>query len=111
MDIEIPEFNTLLIQEMINNKILWPSFLSLSYSHKKNELIKTKYALRKAFSVYEKALKKGVKNYLKGPAIKPVFRRKLHHELVLLLEKLNVIHFSIILGITTTPKSVPIKYA
>jgi len=68
-------FTTLLMQEMIKNKILWPSFISISHSHKELELQKTKKALRNAFKVYKKALIHGPKKYLKGPAIKPVFRK------------------------------------
>ena len=69
------EFTTLLMQEMIKNNILWPSFISISFSHKKKEIAKTRNALKKAFLVYKKALKEGVKKYLIGPPIKPVFRK------------------------------------
>ena len=69
------EFTTLLMQEMIKNNILWPSFISISFSHKKKEIAKTRNALKKAFLVYKKALYEGVKKYLIGPPIKPVFRK------------------------------------
>ena len=68
------EFKTLFMQEMIRNKILFPC-ISMSFSHKEVELEKTINAIYKSLEVYKKALKDGVKNYLLGPAIKPVFRK------------------------------------
>ena len=66
------EFTTLLMQEMIKNNILW---LSLYQSHFSKKKCKTRIALKKAFLVYKKALYEGVKKYLIGPSIKPVFRK------------------------------------
>ena len=69
------EFKTLLMQEMIKKKILWPSFISICYHHSNLNLEQTKHALKSAFKIYKIALKKGVKKYLVGPSIKPVFRK------------------------------------
>lgn len=69
------EFKTLLMQEMVKHNILWPSFISICYRHNNSNLRFTKKALLKAFRVYQLALRNGVKKYLKGNAIKPVFRK------------------------------------
>lgn len=68
------EFRTLFIQEMLKHKILMP-WISISYSHNKQTLKKTLVALEKVLKIYKKALDKGVKKYLKGHVIKPVFRK------------------------------------
>ena len=51
------------------------NYISLTYSHGKNELKITLNALEKTLDVYKKALKYGVGRFLKGQSIKPVFRR------------------------------------
>lgn len=66
---------TLFSQEMIKNGVLMP-WIALSYRHGADELAITERALDAAFSVYSKALRFGVENYLVGPAIKPVFRKR-----------------------------------
>ena len=66
---------TLLMQEMVKRKILFPSFLSISYRHSKLEYKKTVSALKKSIYTYKKALTRGVDKYLVGNAIKPVFRK------------------------------------
>lgn len=68
------EFRTLFQQEMINQGVLMP-WIALSTSHSNRELAKTESALDKALSTYKRALAEGVQNLLKGPTIKPVFRR------------------------------------
>jgi glutamate-1-semialdehyde 2,1-aminomutase len=68
-------FKTLFMQEMIKNKILWPSFVSVCYRHNQSDLQKVKSALKKVLPIYKAALKKGIKKYLKGNSIQPVFRR------------------------------------
>lgn len=68
------EFKTLFIQEMCKNGVLM-SFISISASHGLKELKLTLNALKKTLVVYKKALKFGIKKYLKGETIKPVFRR------------------------------------
>ncbi|MDC0519370.1 glutamate-1-semialdehyde 2,1-aminomutase [Candidatus Pelagibacter ubique] len=68
------EFRTLFMQEMLKEKILMP-WISISYRHNKFTLKKTLLALEKTLTIYKKALNQGVKKYLKGHTIKPVFRR------------------------------------
>jgi len=67
-------FRTLFSQEMINNGVLMP-YLALSASHKEGELQHTLYAVEKSLEVYTLALNNGLKNLLKSPIIKPVFRK------------------------------------
>ena len=50
-------------------------WISISYQHNEKTLKITLLALEKALIVYKKALKYGVKKFLKGHTIKPVFRR------------------------------------
>ena len=69
------DFRTLLMQEMIKCGILFPNYISISHSHGKKELEITKKAIKKSFIIYKKALKWGVKKYLEGDSIKPVFRK------------------------------------
>jgi glutamate-1-semialdehyde 2,1-aminomutase len=68
------EFRTLFSQEMIANGVLMP-WIALSYEHGDLELEITLEATRKALSVYRDALQGGVDRFLKGKAIKPVFRK------------------------------------
>ena len=68
------EYKTLFMQEMVKNKVLMP-YITISYRHGTKELKKTLIALDKTLDVYAKAIKWGCKKYLKGPAIKPVFRK------------------------------------
>jgi len=68
------EFRTLFIQEMLKYNILMP-WVSISYRHNEKTLKKTLMALEKTLYVYKKALKLGVRKYLKGHVIKPVFRK------------------------------------
>ena len=68
------ELRTLFSQEMIRNGVLMP-WIALSYRHGDEEIAITEKAIDQAFSVYRLALDEGVKDYLIGPAIKPVFRK------------------------------------
>ena len=68
------EFRTLFLQEMIKEKVLIP-WVSISYRHNQKTLKKTLLALEKTMIVYKKALKNGIKKYLKGHTVKPVFRK------------------------------------
>jgi glutamate-1-semialdehyde 2,1-aminomutase len=68
-------FRTLLMQEMLKNKILFPSYISICFRHNEDSLRKTEIALIKSFHIYKKALKIGLENYLRGDSIKPVFRK------------------------------------
>ena len=68
------EFRTLFLQEMIKNGVFMP-WIAISFRHSKNELKKTIQALDKALFVYKKALKLGPKKFIRGPIVKPVFRK------------------------------------
>jgi glutamate-1-semialdehyde 2,1-aminomutase len=68
-------FRTLFSQEMIRNGVLMP-WIALSHRHGEAELDLTARALDEAFAVYRQALTDGVDKYLRGAAIKPVFRRR-----------------------------------
>ena len=65
---------TLFMQEMIKNGVLMP-WISICYRHGEEELAKTEKALKNTFEVYQKALKEGAQKFLKGPVVKPVFRK------------------------------------
>lgn len=69
-----PEFKTLFMQEMLKNKVLIP-WISIAYRHQTKEFDITMEAIENSLNIYKKALKNGVKRYLKGPPVKPVFRR------------------------------------
>lgn len=68
------ELRTIFSQEMIKNSVLMP-WLAFSYRHGVDELDITRSALIQAFSVCKLAVEEGVSKYLKGPSVKPVFRR------------------------------------
>ncbi|RQP21620.1 glutamate-1-semialdehyde 2,1-aminomutase [Piscinibacter terrae] len=65
---------TLFAQEMIEQGILMP-WLAFSYRHGEDELRRTELALERSMEVCAKAIREGVDKYLRGPEIKPVFRR------------------------------------
>lgn len=65
---------TLFMQEMLKNGVLMP-WISICYRHDKKILEKTKIATEKSIFVLKKAIKNGVNRYLKGDAIKAVFRK------------------------------------
>jgi glutamate-1-semialdehyde 2,1-aminomutase len=67
-------FKTLFMQEMIKNKVLMP-WVSIAYRHNQKEFNLTLLALEKSLYIYKKALCYGLKKYLVGPPIKPVFRK------------------------------------
>jgi glutamate-1-semialdehyde 2,1-aminomutase len=68
------EFRTLFMQEMIKNGVLIP-WIAISYSHGEKELQLTLDAVKKSLQIYKRALENGIEKYLKGNAIKPVFRK------------------------------------
>ena len=65
---------TLFAQEMIKGGVLIP-WIALSYAHGAAELDLTLTAARAAFKTYALALADGPEKYLKGRAIRPVFRK------------------------------------
>lgn len=72
-NISLPH-RTLFSQELIKNGVLMP-WVALSYSHTQEELNITLHAVEKALAIYAQALEDGTEKYLKGEAIKPVFRQ------------------------------------
>lgn len=67
-------FRTLWLQEMIERGILIP-YIAVSWSHTDREIDRTIEAAAGAFSVYANALDQGIERFLRGPVVKPVFRR------------------------------------
>ncbi|MAD95355.1 MAG: glutamate-1-semialdehyde 2,1-aminomutase [Rhodobacteraceae bacterium] len=68
------EYRTLFAQEMVRNGVLM-SWVAVSLSHGDTELQITLEAARDSLLVYRKALDDGIEKYLRGPAVKPVFRK------------------------------------
>ncbi len=68
------EFRTLFSQEMVKNGVLMP-WIALCFEHGDKELEITLEAVSKSLKVYKLALENGIKKYLVGKAIKPVFRK------------------------------------
>tara|TARA_B100000242_G_scaffold293014_1_gene269863 strand:- start:656 stop:2008 length:1353 start_codon:yes stop_codon:yes gene_type:complete len=68
------EFRTLFLQEMIKNGVFMP-WVAICFRHNKKELNKTVRALEKSLHLYKKALTSGPKRFIKGPIVKPVFRK------------------------------------
>lgn len=68
------EYRTLFSQEMIKNGVLIP-WIALSLAHGDTELNMTLEAVRRSLSVYKQALEGGISNFLKGKAVRPVFRK------------------------------------
>jgi len=67
-------FRTLFAQELVKQGVLMP-WVAVSLAHRRRELARTIEGVAAALRVYRKALENGVKHYLKGPAIQPVFRK------------------------------------
>jgi glutamate-1-semialdehyde 2,1-aminomutase len=65
---------TLFLQEMAARSILIP-YIAISWSHGDAELDTTLAALAESLKVYAAALDDGVERHLRGPVVKPVFRR------------------------------------
>lgn len=68
------ELRTLFSQEMVNGGVLMP-WIAVSAAPGERELEITLEAARRALEIYARALEDGVDKYLKGDAVKPVFRR------------------------------------
>lgn len=69
------ELYTLFLQEMFKQGILMLTFM-LTYSHSEKEVNETLKAIDKTFDVCKNAINKGsIKDFIKGPTIKPVFRK------------------------------------
>ena len=59
---------------MIKNGVFMP-WVAICFRHNKKELNKTVRALEKSLHLYKKALTSGPKRFIKGPIVKPVFRK------------------------------------
>lgn len=69
-------FRTLFLQEMMAQEILIP-YITVSFSHTEREVEITLNAVQNALKKYQWALENnGIERVLKGPVVKPVFRRK-----------------------------------
>lgn len=68
------EMRTIFQQEMIKRGVFMP-WIALSHSHTDKILHQTMIALKGTVLTYRRALNNGVKKYLKGNIIKPVFRK------------------------------------
>ena len=66
-------YRTLLAQELLKRGVMMP-WIAISQSHGPRELQLTLDALDGALAVYVQALDAGIENFLRGPAIRPVFR-------------------------------------
>ena len=67
-------FRTLFLQEMVERGVLIP-YLTPSFAHTEDDVVRSVAAARETFTVYRGALERGVDHYLRGPSVKPVFRR------------------------------------
>ena len=65
---------TIFLQEMCERGILIP-YSAISWSHSDKEIDLALEAARASLSVYARAVEDGAEKYLRGPAVKPVFRR------------------------------------
>jgi glutamate-1-semialdehyde 2,1-aminomutase len=66
-------FRTLFMQEMIDQGVIAPSFVT-SYSHQEADILKTIDAAGNALGIYARALSDGIDGYLQGRAVKPALR-------------------------------------
>ena len=67
------EFRTLFLQEMIDQGVIAPSFVT-SYSHSETDIEKTIDAVGYSLEIYARALADGIGNYLHGRPVKPALR-------------------------------------
>jgi glutamate-1-semialdehyde 2,1-aminomutase len=67
-------YRTLFLQEMIDRGFIVPSFV-VSAAHEDQDIDRTIEAVRSALVVYAAALEQGSERFLRGPSVKPVFRR------------------------------------
>lgn len=68
------EYRTVFCQEMLENGILMP-YIAIAYEHNEDDINYTLEMARKAIKKYSDALNGDVKQFIKGNAIKPVFRK------------------------------------
>jgi glutamate-1-semialdehyde 2,1-aminomutase len=68
-------FRTLFLQETVERGLLAPSFV-VSYSHRDEDIERTAEIVDDALTVYSQALESGVERFLRGRAVKPVYRSR-----------------------------------
>lgn len=68
------DYRTLFAQELMKEGVMMP-YIALCQAHGSHELEITLNAVYESLKVYKSALEDGCDKYLKGPAIKPVFRK------------------------------------
>ncbi len=68
------DFRTLFLQEMAAKGLL-VNYFAPSYAHRPEHVEQTVEAARAAFTVYARALEDGVQRHVRGPSVKPVFRK------------------------------------
>lgn len=68
------DYRTLFAQELMRQSVMMP-YIALCQSHGIDELEITLNAVYESLTLYKKALEDGFEKYLKGSAIKPVFRK------------------------------------
>jgi glutamate-1-semialdehyde 2,1-aminomutase len=64
---------TLLAQELLSRGVMMP-WIAVCQAHGEQELERTLSAFDGALAIYARALETGVERFLRGPAIRPVFR-------------------------------------
>lgn len=69
-----PDLRTIFMQEMVENGVLMP-YIAPSFSHNQAEVDRTLEAARRALAVVRDGLDHGTAELLRGPAVKPVFRK------------------------------------
>lgn len=68
------ELRTLFMQELVARGILMP-YVAPSFCHSDDDVRQTIEATREALQVVARGLREGVADLLRGPAVRPVFRR------------------------------------
>ena len=66
-------YRTLFLQETVKRGLLLPSLI-VSYSHTRRDIKRTVEIIHEALAVYRKALDEGIKTYILGRPVRPLFR-------------------------------------
>lgn len=75
-DLEPLEMKSLVQQVLLERGVLWAGYHAVSFSHKDEEIDETLDAFHEALRLLKGAIEeKDIRRYLKGPPVKPVFRR------------------------------------
>lgn len=65
---------TLFLQELVESGVLMP-YIAVSFSHGQPEVDRTLEAMRQALRVCRRGLEEGLDGLIRGPVVKPVFRK------------------------------------